>query len=220
MPPLAYQDGTPSMEAVMRNLLTICLFALCSTGAAANDLQHLLPSTTASGILEQLKDDRHQHFAVIDYARHSSQPRFLLFERDSLRLVDSYRVAHGRGSDPDHDGYADSFSDAEGSHASSLGVFRTSTLYVSKEPGHGLSMRLLGLSDSNANAERRAIVLHARDYMEEDFVRRHGVAGRSHGCLVLAEADRDQAVAALRGGALIFAVDTRRSSPSYVSQRK
>lgn len=81
-------------------------------------------------------------------------------------------------------------------------------------------MRLLGLSDSNANAERRAIVLHARDYMEEDFVRRHGVAGRSHGCLVLAEADRDQAVAALRDGALIFAVDTRRGSPSYIGQRK
>jgi hypothetical protein len=208
------------MEVAMRTLLTTCLLTLCCTSAAADDLQHLLPASTTSGILEQLEDDRHQHFAVIDYARHSSQPRFLLFERDSLRLVDSYRVAHGRGSDPDHDGYANSFSDTEGSHASSLGVFRTSTVYVSDEPGHGLSMRLLGLSDSNANAERRAIVLHARDYMEEDFVRRHGVAGRSHGCLVLAGADRDQAVAALRGGALIFAVDSQRSSQSYISQRK
>jgi hypothetical protein len=208
------------MEAAMRNLLATCLFTLCCTGAIADDLQHLLPASTARGILEQLQPDGHRRFAVVDYARHSSQPRFLLFERDNLRLVGSFRVAHGRGSDPDHDGYADSFSDTEGSHASSLGVFRTSTVYVSDEPGHGLSMRLLGLSESNANAERRAIVLHARDYMEEDFLRRHGVAGRSHGCLVLADTDRDQAVSALRGGALIFAVDTRRSSQSYISQRK
>lgn len=204
----------------MRNLLATCLLALGCTGAFADDLQHLLPASAASGIREQLQDDQHQHFAVVDYARHSSQRRFLLFERDSLRLVHSYRVSHGRGSDPDHDGYADSYSDAEGSQASSLGVFRSSTVYKSEERGHGLSMRLLGLSDSNANAEQRAIVLHARDYMEEDFVRRQGVAGRSHGCLVLAGADRDQAIAALRGGALIFAVDSRRSSQGYISRRK
>ena len=81
-------------------------------------------------------------------------------------------------------------------------------------------MRLLGLSDSNANAERRAIVLHARDYMKEDFVRRHGVAGRSHGCLVLAEADRDQAISALRGAALIFVVDSRLTSHDYLNRRQ
>lgn len=88
------------MEAAMRNLLATCLLALCSSGAAADDLQHLLPAATAGGILEQLEDDRHQHFAVIDYARHSSLPRFLLFERDSLRLVDSYRVATGAAPIP------------------------------------------------------------------------------------------------------------------------
>lgn len=203
----------------MRKLLISSLLIICP-GASADDLQRLLPARTAQAVLEQLHDDRHAHFAVVDYARHSSQPRLLLFERDDLRLVASYRVAHGLGSDPDHDGYADSFSDAEGSRASSLGAFRTTQVYQSEEPGHGLSMRLLGLSASNANAERRAVVLHAKDYMEEDFIRRHGVAGRSHGCLVLAAADRDAVIAALRGGALIFAVDSRQQSQRYLSQRK
>lgn len=203
----------------MRQLLAICLLLSC-TGISADDLQHLLPAATAQAVLTQLRDDRHPRFAVVDYARHSSQSRLLLFERRDLRLIASYRVAHGRGSDPDHDGYADSFSDVEGSRASSLGVFRAAQVYQSTEPGHGLSMRLQGLSASNANAERRAIVLHAKDYMEEDFIRRHGVAGRSHGCLVLAAADRDATIAALRGGALIFAVDSRQRSQRYLNLRK
>lgn len=203
----------------MRILLATCLLLTC-TGASAGDLQRLLPRGAAQAVLEQLRDDRHSRFAVVDYAHHSSQPRLLLFERRDLRLIGSYRVAHGRGSDADHDGYADSFSNAEGSRASSLGVFRTAQVYQSEEPGHGLSMRLQGLSASNANAEHRAIVLHAKEYMEEAFIRRHGVAGRSHGCLVLAAADRDAVIAALRGGALIFAVDSRQPSQRYLSLRK
>lgn len=203
----------------MRNFLLTCLLCIACHGAVASDLRQLLPGA-ADHILDQLRGERHRHFAVVDYARHSSQPRFLLFERSTLRLLGSYRVSHGSGSDPDHDGFADTFSDIEGSHASSLGVFRTGSVYVSDEPGHGLSMRLQGLSESNANAERRAIVVHARDYMEEDFVRRHGVAGRSHGCLVLANADRDEAIAALSGGALIFAIDSRAGLPGHIGQRK
>jgi hypothetical protein len=203
----------------MRTLLATCLLLTCAS-ANADELQHLLPTTTAQAVLTQLRDDQPQHFAIVDYARHSSQARFFLFNRKSLRLIASYRVAHGRGSDPDHDGYADSFSDLEGSHASSLGVFRTSQVYQSKKPGHGLSMRLIGLSASNANAERRAIVLHAKAYMEEDFIRYHGVAGRSHGCLVLSSSDRDQVIAALQGGALIFAVDTRQNMATHIHRQK
>lgn len=124
-----------------------------------------------------------------------------------------------RDSNPDQDDYVDSFAYAEGSRASSLGVFRTSAVYVSKA-GQGLSMLLLGLRDSNANAERHAIALHARDYMEEDFIRRHGVAGRGHGCPVLVDADRDLAITTLRDGALIFVVDSRLTSQDYPNRRQ
>ncbi|MNC71024.1 hypothetical protein D3C76_1713550 [compost metagenome] len=67
-------------------------------------------------------------------------------------------------------------------------------------------MRLIGLSPSNSNAVERAIVIHANAYMESDFIRRHGVPGRSYGCLVLASTDRDRVIQQLEGGALIFAI--------------
>ena len=196
------------------------LLIALACSATANDLQQVLPANTAADIRQQLQANRHAHFAVVDYARHSSQPRLMLFERNSLRLLASYRVAHGQGSDLDHDGFTDHYSDAPGSHASSLGTLRTDQVYQSSAPGHGLSIRLIGLSPGNANAERRAIVLHAKSYMEDDFIRRHGVAGRSHGCLVLAGTDRDKAIALLRGGALIFVIDSRLSAHHYLARNR
>lgn len=201
----------------MPRLLLLNLLLLASGLASADDLRQQVPPTALPAILAQLQDNPHPRFAVLDYARHSSEPRFLLFDRRTHALLAGYRSAHGQGSDPDHDGYADRFSDQQSSHASSLGTFITDQTYHSDEPGHGLSMRLRGLSASNRNAERRAIVLHANLYMERDFIRRHGVAGRSHGCLVLADADRDQVIRALQGGALIFALDSRQPNHDYLA---
>ncbi len=192
------------------------LLLLLSPGLWADDLAHLLPASATRQILAQLQHNPQPRFAVVDYARRSSEPRLLLFDRRSQQLLASYRVAHGQGSDTDHDGYAEHFADDDNSHASSLGTFRTGATYLSQAPGHGLSLRLLGLSASNRNAERRAIVLHGNFYMEEDFIRRHGVAGRSHGCLVLANDDRDQVIAALPSGSLIFAIDSRRATQDYL----
>ncbi|MNN98934.1 hypothetical protein D3C81_2184590 [compost metagenome] len=45
--------------------------------------------------------------------------------------------------------------------------------------------------------------------MEDDFIRRHGVPGRSYGCLVLSNADRNQVIRQLQGGALIFAISQK-----------
>lgn len=201
----------------MPRLLLLNLLLLACGLASADDLRQHVPPTALPAMLAQLQDSPHPRFAVLDYARHSSEPRLLLFDRRTHALLASYRSAHGQGSDPDHDGYADRFSDQQNGHASSLGTFITGQTYHSTEPGHGLSMRLHGLSASNRNAERRAIVLHANFYMERDFIRRHGVAGRSHGCLVLADADRDQVIRALHGGALIFALDSRQSNQDYLA---
>lgn len=200
---------------MLRCLLLCLLFT--SLGAQADDLDKNVPPAAVALILEQLEDNTQAHFAVIDYARHSSQPRLMIFRRSDHTLTASYRVAHGRGSDADHDGYAERFSDEPSSLASSLGTFRAGSVYQSTAPGHGLSMRLQGLSTSNRNAEARAIVLHGNHYMEHDFIRSQGVAGRSHGCLVLRHQDRDDAVRALQGGALIFALDSRKTEQAYLA---
>ncbi|MFZ6044811.1 murein L,D-transpeptidase catalytic domain-containing protein [Pseudomonas sp. CR3202] len=185
-------------------LLLILLFI--SPFLRAGDLELLVSQPALDEILVDLKKNQHPRFAVVDYGRASTLPRFYLFDSRSHALLGSFRVSHGKGSDPDHDGYADSFSNDFGSRASSLGLFRTAQVFDSEEPGHGRSMRLIGLSLSNSNAEERAIVIHANAYMENDFIRRHGVPGRSYGCLVLSNADRNQVIQQLQGGALIFAI--------------
>lgn len=199
----------------MLKRLLLCLL-LAPLSAQADDLAANAPPAAVAQILKQLENNPQPNFAVIDYARHSSQPRLMIFRRDDNALVASYRVAHGRGSDADHDGYAERFSDEPSSLASSLGTFKTGNVYQSTSPGHGLSMRLLGLSASNRNAKQRAIVLHGNRYMEDDFIRNHGVAGRSHGCLVPADLDRNAAVEALQGGSLIFALDSRKTRQDYL----
>ncbi|MNF02935.1 hypothetical protein D3C80_2021600 [compost metagenome] len=45
--------------------------------------------------------------------------------------------------------------------------------------------------------------------MEDDFIREHGVPGRSYGCLVLASADRNRVIEQLKGEALIFAISQK-----------
>jgi len=147
-----------------------------------------------------------RYVALVDYRRNSREPRFYVIEPGSRRVVAKYRVAHGRGSDSDHDGYAEAFSDEAGSLMSSIGLFRTGEAYLSESDGHGLSLRLDGLSATNRSARDRNIVIHANYYMEAGFVDAHGLPGRSHGCLVFSAADRDEVVALLRGGALIHAV--------------
>ncbi|HSC83317.1 MAG TPA: murein L,D-transpeptidase catalytic domain family protein, partial [Pseudomonas sp.] len=213
---LFYQVTKGKAESLMPTTLLILLLIALPTSLLADDLSRLLPEAATRQVLTQLQDNTQPRFAVVDYARRSSEPRLMLFDRRSHKLLASYRVAHGQGSDRDHDGYAERFSDAADSHASSLGTFRTGASYLSPTPGHGLSMRLQGLSVSNRNAEQRAIVLHGNFYMEADFIQRHGVAGRSHGCLVLANADRDKVIDALQSGSLLFAIDSRQTAQDYL----
>lgn len=145
------------------------------------------------------------YVGLLNYRQPSWQPRFYIIDPRRREVVAAYRVAHGKGSDSEHDGFAGQFSDRQGSHMSSVGFFKTLETYTSKEPGHGLSMRLRGLSASNRSSYRRAIVIHANHYMEQSFIDRYGIPGRSHGCMVFSNADRDEVIDRLGGGALIYA---------------
>lgn len=138
---------------------------------------------------------------IVDYARRSSEPRLHLLD---LRtgVVRSLLVAHGQGSDRDHDGMADFFSDANGSHASSLGAFRAAERY---QGGHGLSLALDGLDPTNRSARERAVVLHSQWYVSSEIVAQRGVLGRSWGCFVVERAVIDEVVRALESGGFIYA---------------
>lgn len=122
---------------------------------------------------------------VVDFTVASHNPRFHVVDLISGKSH-ALLVAHGRGSDPGHLGFVQRFSNTPGSAASSNGAYLTGERYIGR---HGASARLIGLDPANSNAERRAIVLHAANYVGVDHARRHGKLGRSQGCFAVAPAE-------------------------------
>lgn len=139
--------------------------------------------------------------AVVDFGLPSSVPRFFLI--DLLQgTTTSLLVAHGKGSDPDHSGKLQSFSNEVGSAATSEGAYVTGDAYVGL---HGPSRRLIGLDPTNAHAEERAIVIHSAWYANPDIVVSQGKLGRSDGCFAVGEADIAMLLARLMRGRLLYA---------------
>lgn len=139
--------------------------------------------------------------AIVDFSKPSSRRRLHLLDLKS-GAVTSFLVAHGRGSDRDHDGAPETFSDAVGSHASSLGAFRADVRYVG---GHGLSLKLDGLDPTNRSARERAVVLHSQWYVSDRIVEQQGKIGRSWGCFVVDRSVIKALVDRLEGGGFLYA---------------
>ena len=155
----------------------------------------------AKAALNQHRVAARDTMAVVDFSLPSSEPRFHLVDLMSGK-VDSYRVAHGRGSDPDHSGFVERFSNDFGSYASSNGTYVTDDYYNGK---YGLSMKVRGLDWSNCNAEPRAIVIHNAWYAEDDMVPLHGKLGRSEGCFAMSRKNQYEVMKRLAGGRMIYA---------------
>lgn len=139
---------------------------------------------------------------VADFGLPSSMPR-LHFANLEAGTVRSFLVAHGKGSDPEHDGFLKTFSNVPGSLATSRGAYISYEWYVGK---YGVSIRLGGLDPDNSNALERAIVMHAAWYAAPDMLQKWGKLGRSDGCLAMAPGDDfNTALLQLSGGRVIFA---------------
>lgn len=138
------------------------------------------------------------YLSVINFGRSSKEKRFFIVNMKT-GAVEAIRVAHGKGSDSNHDGMAERFSNVSGSNASSLGFYVTAETYYGQ---HGLSLRLDGKSSTNSQARSRAIVIHGASYVRESNV----IQGRSWGCPAVAMNLRDRVVQTLKGGALIYAL--------------
>ena len=138
---------------------------------------------------------------IVDFSLASRDPRFHIVDLRSGQ-VETHQVAHGRGSDPDHSGYLERFSNQPGSAASSNGSYMTADHYHGK---YGLSMKVRGLDWSNSNAESRAIVMHNAWYAEPEVAAQHGKLGRSEGCFAFSRENHYRVMSRLSGGALIYA---------------
>jgi hypothetical protein len=138
---------------------------------------------------------------VVDFSLPSAEPRFHLVDLIGGK-VDSFRVAHGKGSDPAHSGFLNHFSNQPGSEATSNGTYTTAETYQGK---YGLSMKVDGRDWTNNNANSRAIVIHNAWYAEDDVALAHGKLGRSQGCFAFSRASQYQVMSRLAGGRMIYA---------------
>ncbi len=177
-PPVAFQPVQPDPE--LHDYLASVL-------GASNEPINLYQAIVAQGVpsrVAQAAFEKYDQFepwvrnktyiSMIDFTQHSGNLRFYQVHRATGR-VSAWAVAHGEGSDPDNDGFAQYFSNIPNSHMSSLGSYLIQEKYVGK---YGESLRLDGLEETNDNARARAIVLHPSNYVKDTRPKQ----GRSWGC--------------------------------------
>ncbi len=149
----------------------------------------------AAGLLRTDK----QVMSVIDFSRSSCQDRLWVIDLKAHKVIYHTYVAHGQGSGMD---MATSFSNREGSHASSLGFYVTGDTYVGQ---HGNSLRLLGMDKGfNDAALDRGIVVHAAGYVSDAFIANEGRLGRSWGCPALNPEIAQSIIRAIQDGTCLF----------------
>ena len=166
-----------------------------------NDLGYQPFETALKGYLKLAQEGQIEFgslLTVIDMSVSANKNRFFLIDIEKEKIVHKSIVAHGRNSGGE---YAKDFSNKIGSFKSSIGFYRTGETYQGK---HGLSLRLDGLEFSNSNARKRAIVIHAADYVSSVFIEKNGRLGRSLGCPSLPQKDYDQIVEKIKEGKLLF----------------
>ena len=138
--------------------------------------------------------------AIIDYTIPSRQQRLWVIDLSNRTLLFKEHVAHGQGSGGD---IPDAFSDREGSHQTSLGLFLTKTTY---QGGNGYSLRLQGLSKGfNESAMQRFIVMHGAPYVDPVAARVQGLLGRSWGCPAVRAEIAESMIDTLKLGQFIYA---------------
>jgi hypothetical protein len=140
-----------------------------------------------------------ERLAVIDYSLPSTAQRLWVFDLVNRTLLFHDRVAHGRNTG---ENMATHFSNEPQSLASSLGLYSTRQSYVGR---NGYSLRMEGLEPGfNDRAFERDVVIHGADYVSEDFARKNGRIGRSHGCPAVPTSIAHPLIDSMKDGQLLF----------------
>jgi hypothetical protein len=137
---------------------------------------------------------------VIDYSKKSTEKRLWVFDLTKNKLLMETHVTHGEKSGKD---YATKFSNIDGSHQSSLGVFTTAETYQGQ---HGYSLRIDGHERGiNDKARKRAIVVHGADYASERYIKNRGTLGLSWACPAVDSKISRKLIDTIKNGSMIFA---------------
>lgn len=144
--------------------------------------------------------DRQQILTIVDYSKPSTEPRLWVIDLKNRQVSFDTLVAHGQNSGWN---IPTTFSDSPRSLESSIGVYLTGDTYFGK---HGESLRLNGLERGyNDTAAARDIVIHAADYVSEEFARMHGRLGRSWGCMAVNPTVATPLINEIKNGTVLMA---------------
>lgn len=100
---------------------------------------------------------------LVNLGMKSGKRRFFVIDLQNGTVIKRGLVAHGQGKK--RFTLDKSYSNNPGSGCSSLGFYRVGSAY---NGGYGPSFKLTGLSKTNTNAARRAIVLHAMNCIPDE----------------------------------------------------
>lgn len=184
----------PAVDAVLRAPPAISHLAPGANPKVLELAMAAMSCAQASGVGVDAR-----RLAVIDYSRPSLVPRLWVFDLAVGKLLYEEVVAHGQGSG---DNFATRFSNDDGSHQSSLGLFVTADTYTGR---NGYSLRMKGLEPGiNDAAMTRAIVMHGAPYVDPQRGKSMGRLGRSWGCPAVRSTVARPMIDLLKGGQFVF----------------
>jgi hypothetical protein len=136
---------------------------------------------------------------IIDFSLSSNVKRLWIIDLATQSILMNTYVAHGRNTGEE---FATSFSNDNSSFKSSLGFYSTAEVYNGK---HGMSLKLDGLEKGiNDKARERGIVMHAADYVSNEFIKSNKRLGRSQGCPAVPVELTPQIIELIKGKSCLF----------------
>jgi lysozyme family protein len=149
-----------------------------------------------------------KYMTFVDFDIRSSKPRMWVLNMRTGEAIFHLKVAHGKYSDPNHDGYADKYSNKPGSGQSSLGAMVVGEKYGSSDDGWSkfpVATKLRGIEPGlNDNVYKRAVVFHSSKYVNQ-FNKL--ISGRSLGCFAVDDDVAKRVQEYIYGGTLLYAYD-------------
>ncbi|MDF3054816.1 MAG: hypothetical protein K0Q74_723 [Gammaproteobacteria bacterium] len=196
------------MKEFVKSILILILLPVCSlfswTVASASDSEKpraevLKLAESAYNCAIKSGTAKPKTLTVIDYSLPSTAKRMWVIDMQKKHTLFHTLVSHGKGSGEKSATY---FSNKSGSHATSLGLYKTEATYHGK---NGYSLRLEGLDKGyNDNAKSRAVVIHGAPYVN-DKTAKVGRVGRSWGCPAVASELAAPIINTIKEGDLVFA---------------
>ncbi len=136
---------------------------------------------------------------IVDFSKPSSEKRMFIIDLEHYKVLFNTYVAHGMQSGKE---YANQFSNVLSSNKSSLGFYETLGTYMG---GNGYSLKLQGMEKGiNDNANRRDIVIHGADYVDERLIHSQGYIGRSWGCPAIPRSLHKSIINKIKNGTCLF----------------